>query len=43
MSKDKGEKKIKKAPVTGGSKKVSDYQSGKKSSGTDSLINTKKK
>ena len=43
MSKDKGGKNIKKAATTGGNKKVSDYQAGKRSTSSDSLINNKKK
>jgi hypothetical protein len=37
MSKDKGQKNVKKAPADGGKKSVSDYQSGKKTIGTSDL------
>lgn len=43
MSKDKGSKNVKKAPVVGGTKSESDYQSGKKSIGTTDLKPVKKK
>ena len=37
MSKDKGQKNVKKAPATGDKKSVSDYQSGKKTIGNSDL------
>jgi hypothetical protein len=44
MSKDKGSKNVKKAPVVGGNKSTSDYQAGKKTVSKESpSINQKKK
>lgn len=43
MSKDKGSKNVKKAPVVGGKKAESAYQSGKKSSASSDLNIGKKK
>ncbi|WP_262918352.1 hypothetical protein [Mucilaginibacter straminoryzae] len=42
MSKDKGGKNIKKAPSANGKKNESDYQIGKKSAGSNDIINKKK-
>lgn len=43
MSKDKGNKNVKKAPATEGKKAASDYQTGKKTiSKDDPAINKKK-
>ena len=43
MSKDKGSKNVKKAPVEVGKKTVSDYQAGKNSVSKDEVILNKKK
>ncbi|HTK21516.1 MAG TPA: hypothetical protein VL442_18485 [Mucilaginibacter sp.] len=42
MSKDKGGKNVKKAPNADHEKKVSDYQAGKQSIGSNDIINKKK-
>jgi hypothetical protein len=43
MSKDKGSKNVKKAPVAEGKKTVSDYQAGKKTLSKDDVSINKKK
>ncbi len=43
MSKDKGSKNVKKAPVTEGKKAISDYQAGKKTVSKDEVNLNKKK
>lgn len=42
MSKDKGQKNVKKAPATGGKSSTSDYQAGKKSASTTDSGSKKK-